>query len=78
MNDKTISAERAEELKALKVYNLREIQLATGLSNRTLLRCVKDGRLRATKIANKWVVSAAELRRFLEGEPTDEPDAAPM
>lgn len=78
MNNKTVAAEREADLKALKVYSLREVQRITGLSYRTLQRCVQDGRLKATKIANKWVVTAAELRRFLEGEPNDEPDTAPM
>jgi len=75
MNDKTVAAEREADLKTLKVYSLREVQRITGLSYRTLQRCVQDGRLKATKIASKWSVTAENLHKFLDGE---QPDTPPM
>lgn len=57
-----------EELDNLKYYSLADIEPVIGVSHRTLLRYIKDGKLKAVKLGGRWKVSAAELERFLQGE----------
>ncbi len=68
INDKTVNEGRSDDLLTLKVYSLREIQGIVGVTYRTLQNCIADGRLHATKIAGKWRVTEADLRKFLNGE----------
>jgi len=59
---------RTADLEALKVYTLTEIEPILGVSHRTLLSYVKDGRLRAVKIGGKWKVSGDNLKKFINGD----------
>ena len=59
---------RTADLEALKVYPLTEIEPILGVSHRTLLSYVKDGRLRAVKIGGKWKVSGDNLKKFINGD----------
>lgn len=65
MEDKT---NRASELEELKVYSLTEIEPILGVTHRTLLTYIKDGRLKGVKIGGKWKVSGENLRKFINGE----------
>lgn len=65
MEEKT---NRAAELEALKVYSLTEIEPILGVTHRTLLNYIKDGRLKGVKIGGKWKVSGDNLRKFINGE----------
>ena len=56
------------ELENLKVYTLTEIEPILGVSHRTLLTYIKDGRLKGVKIGGKWKVSGENLRKFVNGE----------
>lgn len=65
MEEKT---NRTSELEELKVYSLTEIEPILGVTHRTLLTCIKDGRLKGVKIGGKWKVSGENLRKFINGE----------
>lgn len=57
-----------KELEELKVYTLTEIEPILGVTHRTLLTYIKDGRLKGVKIGGKWKVSGENLRKFINGE----------
>lgn len=61
-------AQNAERLDGLRHYSLTELEGVVGVSHRTLMRYVKDGKLKAVKIGGKWRVSEANLKAFLNGE----------
>nr|CDL65532.1 unnamed protein product [uncultured bacterium] len=65
MEEKT---NRTSELEELKVYSLTEIEPILGVTHRTLLTYIKDGRLKGVKIGGKWKVSGENLRKFINGE----------
>ena len=65
MEEKT---NRPSELEELKVYSLTEIEPILGVTHRTLLTYIKDGRLKGVKIGGKWKVSGENLRKFINGE----------
>jgi excisionase family DNA binding protein len=65
MEEKT---NRTTELEELKVYSLTEIEPILGVTHRTLLTYIKDGRLKGVKIGGKWKVSGENLRKFINGE----------
>lgn len=65
MEEKT---NRTAELEELKVYSLTEIEPILGVTHRTLLTYIKDGRLKGVKIGGKWKVSGENLRKFINGE----------
>lgn len=50
-------------------YNLNEVAELLGLKVRTVRQWVKDGKVKATKIADsrRWIVTESEIRR-LRGE----------
>jgi hypothetical protein len=64
MEEKT---NRTTELEELKVYSLTEIEPILGVTHRTLLTYIKDGRLKGVKIGGKWKVSGENLRKFING-----------
>lgn len=59
---------RTEDLEELKVYSLAEIEPILGVTHRTLLTYIKDGRLKGVKIGGKWKVSGENLKKFVNGE----------
>lgn len=48
-----------------KLYTLTEAQEIIGVTHRTMLRYVYDGKLQANKVGGRWKVSEEELRRFI-------------
>lgn len=54
--------------KDLKFYTLSDLEKILGLSRRTLQTYVHNGRLKAIKNGNKWVVSQKNLEQYLNGE----------
>ncbi len=52
----------------IKVYTLDEIEVLLKVSLRTLYRYIKNGRLKANKIGNKWIVTEQALKDFIEGK----------
>lgn len=47
-------------------YNLNEVAELLGLKVRTVRQWVKDGKVKATKIADsrRWIVTESEIRRM--------------
>lgn len=52
----------------LEVYTLKELEEKLGISYRTLLKYIKEGRLKAVRIGRSWRVSEENLKAFLNGE----------
>ena len=61
-------ASNAAKLDAIRLYTLTEIEPILGVTHRTLLTYIKDGRLRGVKVGGKWKISEDNLRRFINGE----------
>lgn len=59
---------RETRLEDLRLYTLTELEPILGVTHRTLLTYMKQGRLRGVKIGGKWKVSEETLRRFVNGE----------
>lgn len=61
--------DRTSSLDGLKLYSLTEIEPILGVSHRTLLTYVKEGKLKgAKKIGGKWKISEEKLKEFINGE----------
>ena len=58
---------RSAELDEFKLYTLTELEGVLGVSHRTLLTYVKQGRLKAVKAGGKWKVTKEQLKAFVEG-----------
>jgi excisionase family DNA binding protein len=50
------------------VYDLKEIETMLKVTRRTLLSYIKAGKLTATKIGGKWIVTRENLERFINGK----------
>lgn len=59
---------RTAELEEFKLYTLTELESVLGVSHRTLLTYVKQGRLKAVKAGGKWKVTKEQLKAFVEGQ----------
>ena len=57
--------DRTNDINDLKLYSLTELEEILGLTHRTLLSYVKNGRLKAVKVGSKWRVSRADLVAFI-------------
>jgi len=47
-------------------YTLNDLIDILGVSRRTLLKYIKQGKIRAFKLGNQWRVTEAELNKFKE------------
>lgn len=47
-------------------YTLSDLIDILGVSRRTLLKYIKQGKLRAFKLGNQWRVTETELNKFKE------------
>ena len=65
MEEKT---KRASELETIRLFTLLEIEPILGVTHRTLLTYIKDGRLKGVKIGGKWKISEENLKKFINGE----------
>ena len=54
------------DLQPLKLYTLTEIEPIIGVSHRTLLTYVKEGRLKASKVGGKWRVTQGAIKELIE------------
>lgn len=72
LDTKERTAERVElnakTLESIKLFTLSEIEPILGVTHRTLLTYIKDGRLKGVKLGGKWKVSEDNLRKFINGE----------
>lgn len=51
----------------LKTYTLQELSEMLNVHVTTLRNCVHDGRLKAIKLGNKYIVSEENYRDFING-----------
>lgn len=51
----------------IKLYTLNEIAKILNVSVRTLYNYIDNGRLKATKIGGKWLVTEEFLKELIEG-----------
>lgn len=72
IDTKDRTAARAEQnaktLESIKLFTLTEIEPIIGVTHRTLLSYIKDGRLKGIKVGGKWKVSEENLKKFVNGE----------
>jgi excisionase family DNA binding protein len=50
------------------MLTVSEMAGALRSSDRSILRAITEGSIRATRVGRRWLVSAAELQRLLGGE----------
>lgn len=62
------SETNSDSLLSIRLYTLTEVEGILGVSHRTLLRWVKDGKIKAVKIGGKWKVSEDTLRDIIGGK----------
>lgn len=55
----------------IKIYTLEEIAELLKLSVRTLYTYIENGRLKATKLGGKWIVTEKALKDLIEGNDKD-------
>ena len=61
-------AAAVEAFKAdMPTYNVKQAAAVLGVSVRTVMTMIKDGRLHGAKIGRGWKFTAAELRRVING-----------
>lgn len=65
MSDKELEAVKSF---SLELYNVKQVALLFGITERTVMNYIKDGRLKAAKIGGKWRFTKEELERFAKGE----------
>jgi excisionase family DNA binding protein len=64
-----MNKERTKEndgLLSTRLYTLTEVEKILGVSHRTLLRWVTEGKIEAVKVGSRWKVSEDTLRTILE------------
>ena len=64
---------REDEIEAvrefsLQLYDVRQVALLFGISERTVMAYIKNGRLKGAKIGGKWKFTKEEIERFARGE----------
>ncbi len=57
-----------ESVGGITVYTIKEISRKLNTTAPTLQRKIREGKIRATKIGNKWHITEEALRDFLEGK----------
>lgn len=65
MSNDTPQSSKNAITERLLTYTLTELESILGVSHRTLLQYVKDGKLPAKKIGGKWRVTAENLEKFV-------------
>ena len=56
----------------IKLFTLAEVAEALNITTRSLMTYIKQGRLKAVKLAGKWRISEDNLRAFVNGEGANE------
>jgi predicted site-specific integrase-resolvase len=52
----------------IKFYTLEDLMVMFKVTKRTLYNYIKDGKLKANKVANKWIVTEEQLKDFIDGK----------
>lgn len=67
--------DRLKPLESLRLYTLTEIEPILGVTHRTLLTYIKQGRLKGVKAGGKWKVTEEQVRAFINGGTPKEEEA---
>lgn len=59
---------KLEKLNSIELYTLKEVSQVTGITEYTLARYIRTGRMKGIKIGRGWRVTGDNLRRFINGE----------
>lgn len=52
---------------AVKYYNVSEVAEILSLSGKTVRTYIKDGRLKAVMVGNRWKIAETEVKKILKG-----------
>lgn len=52
----------------IQLFTLAEVSDALGITTRSLKTYIKNGQLKAVKLAGKWRISSDNLRAFVNGD----------
>lgn len=63
MARKTIKEDRPD----LALYSLDEVAKLIGMTHRTVWQYVKDKKIAAVMVGNKWMIAEKDLRAFIDG-----------
>lgn len=56
--------DKLKSIEDLKLYTITDLEPFFGLSHQTLLKYVKEGRLKGKKINGKWRFTREDIERF--------------
>ncbi len=65
------------QVEDITIYNVKEISEIIGITQVTIREYIRQGKLRAKKIAGEWRITGDALRDFLSADRTEESDMAP-
>lgn len=54
-----------EDLQKYKLYSVQELKPVLGKSDQTIIRYLKAGKLKGSKVGGQWRVTEEALREFL-------------
>lgn len=52
----------------IKVYTVEEVAKMVGSTDRTIRNYIKNKRIKAVKVGNKYIISEDNLKLFINGE----------
>lgn len=67
------------EVGDLKLYDVKELASLLDIQERTIRKLLREGRLKARKLARKWYVSEDSLKEYFsqqESQPHPHPEGA--
>lgn len=53
---------------AVETYTVEQVAEQLGVSVRTIREYVRDGKIKAVKVGNKYIISEDNFRKFVNGE----------
>lgn len=59
---------KEQKLNNITIYTLTDLEQILGVTHRTLLQYVKDGRIKGVKVGGKWRITEENLKKFLNGD----------
>jgi len=65
------------QVEDITVYNVKEISELLGITQVTIREYIKQGRLRAKKIAGEWRITGDALRDFLSADKIEDRERDP-
>lgn len=68
------STGQMRKIEGVKLYDVPEIAKMLGISTKTVLRLIADGKLPGRKLGKAFFVSAVKLKEFIESSDTDDDD----